>query len=66
MASPNYFGEVLEWCGWALAVKGLAGWAFAIYTFANLAPRARSHLRWYREKFDDYPNQRKALIPFIW
>ncbi len=66
VASPNYFGEVLEWSGWALAVGGVPGWAFAVYTFANLAPRARSHLRWYREKFPDYPRQRKALIPFIW
>lgn len=66
VASPNYFGEVLEWSGWALAVGGVPGWAFAIYTFANLAPRARSHLRWYRSKFKDYPEQRRALIPFVW
>ena len=66
VASPNYFGEVLEWSGWALAVGGVPGWAFAVYTFANLAPRARSHLRWYRDKFDSYPSARRALIPFVW
>ena len=42
-----------------------AGLAFAIYSVANLAPRAFSNHRWYLEKFDDYPAERKALIPFV-
>jgi len=66
LASPNYFGELLEWSGWALATWSLAGLAFAVWTFANLAPRARSHLRWYRSTFADYPASRKALVPFVW
>lgn len=66
VAAPNYFAEIMEWVGWALAVNALAGWAFAAYTFANLAPRAVSHLRWYRETFEDYPASRRALVPFIW
>ena len=36
------------------------------YTFANLAPRAVSHRRWYRETFPDYPPSRKALVPWVW
>ena len=66
VASPNYLGEILEWAGWAVASWSLAGLAFAVFTFANLAPRARSHLRWYRERFPDYPEQRRALLPGIW
>jgi len=66
VAAPNYFGEIVEWTGWALAVGALPGWAFAIYTFANLAPRAVSHRRWYRERFEDYPKARRALVPFVW
>ncbi|MFS8065455.1 MAG: hypothetical protein ACMG6S_03690 [Byssovorax sp.] len=27
--------------------------------------RAVSHLRWYREKFPDYPAERRALIPYL-
>ena len=38
----------------------------AVFTFANLAPRAWSHHKWYRKKFPDYPKQRRAVIPFIW
>jgi steroid 5-alpha-reductase/3-oxo-5-alpha-steroid 4-dehydrogenase 1 len=63
---PNYFGEILEWTGFAIASWSLPGLAFALYTFANLAPRAVSHHAWYREKFPDYPSGRKALIPFVW
>ncbi|MCK4479252.1 MAG: hypothetical protein KAV01_01885 [Candidatus Lokiarchaeota archaeon] len=38
---------------------------FAVWTFANLAPRARSNHLWYIKTFPDYPSNLKALIPFI-
>lgn len=63
---PNYLGEILQWCGWALATWSLPGLAFAIYTMANLAPRARTHHQWYRRQFPDYPSQRRALMPGVW
>jgi protein-S-isoprenylcysteine O-methyltransferase Ste14 len=65
VSSPNYLGELLEWCGWALATWSLAGLSFAVFTAANLAPRAWSNHRWYKERFPDYPARRKALIPFV-
>ena len=65
LSSPNYFGEILEWCGWAILTWSLAGLAFAIYTAANLGPRAFANHRWYQEKFPDYPEKRRALIPFL-
>ena len=60
---PNYFGEMLEWAGWAIATLSLPGLAFFVFTAANLAPRARTHHQWYRERFPDYPPERRALIP---
>ena len=66
VASPNYFGEILEWTGFALAAWTLPAATFLIFTIANLAPRARDHLHWYRQTFDDYPSGRRALIPKIW
>jgi protein-S-isoprenylcysteine O-methyltransferase Ste14 len=66
VSCPNYLGELIEWFGFALAAWSLAGLAFAVYTFANLAPRAGAHHRWYRAQFPDYPASRKALIPFVW
>lgn len=66
VASPNYFGEFLEWLGWAVLTESWAGLAFAVFTFANLGPRAYKNLQWYREKFgDEYPSSRKAMIPFV-
>jgi len=65
VSSPTYFGEITEWVGWAIMTWSLPGLVFAIWTFANLAPRARSNHLWYKEMFPNYPKNRKALIPFI-
>lgn len=66
VTSPNYFGEIVQWSGWALATWSLPGLAFALWTAANLAPRALAHQRWYSEHFADYPAERRALVPGIW
>ena len=63
ISCPNYFGEIIEWFGWALITWSLPGLTFAVWTLANLGPRSRAHHLWYREKFVDYPSERKALIP---
>ena len=65
VSCPNYLGEIGEWFGWALATYSLAGLGFALYTLANLGPRALANHRWYRETFPDYPPERRALIPFV-
>jgi len=61
----DYLGEIVEWTGWAVATWSLAGLAFALYTAANLAPRALSHHAWYRARFPEYPPSRRALVPFL-
>jgi protein-S-isoprenylcysteine O-methyltransferase Ste14 len=66
ISCPNYFGEIVEWFGWAIATWSLSGLAFAIWTFANLAPRAHAHHKWYHKNFKEYPVERKALLPGIW
>ena len=66
VSSPNYFGEIVQWAGWALATGSGAGLAFLALTIANLAPRARSNHAWYRETFPDYPPERRRLIPGVW
>ena len=62
---PNYLGEVFTWLGFALASWSLAGLSFAVFTFANLAPRALRKHRWYQKEFANYPKKRKAILPFI-
>ena len=63
---PNYLGEMMIWSGWALATWSLAGLSFAVWTAANLLPRARAHRAWCLEHLEDYPASRKAAIPGIW
>jgi steroid 5-alpha reductase family enzyme len=65
ISCPNYFGEIVVWCGWALASWSLAGVAFALFTMANLVPRAWAHHQWYHDKFPAYPKNRKAVLPRI-
>ena len=65
ISAPNYFGEIIEWIGWAILTWSISGVVFLIWVIANLFPRAISHHRWYKNKFDNYPKNRKAIIPGI-
>ena len=65
VSAANYFGEIVMWFGFALMVWTWAGLVFALFTTANLLPRALSHHRWYLKKFPDYPKNRKAILPGI-
>jgi steroid 5-alpha reductase family enzyme len=65
VSCPNYLGEIVEWTGWAILTWSLAGLSFALYTAANLVPRALSNHRWYQQQFPDYPGRRKAVVPFV-
>jgi hypothetical protein len=65
ISCPNLFGEIVEWCGFALMFWNLPALSFAIWTAANLIPRALSHHAWYRRHFPDYPPARRAVIPFL-
>lgn len=65
VSCPNYLGELMEWTGFALACWSLPALAFAVYTAANLVPRALTHHAWYRQRFPDYPRERKAIVPFV-
>lgn len=65
ISCPNFAGEIVEWTGFAIMTWSLPGLSFAIWTAANLIPRALHHHRWYRKTFPDYPEKRKAVIPFI-
>eukprot|EP00871_Galdieria_phlegrea_P004500 jgi/Galph1/5050/GphlegSOOS_G3709.1 len=66
VSCANYFGEILEWTGWAIASQSLAGALFAFWTVANLLPRAIRYHQWYMQKFTSYVTlNRKACIPFL-
>ena len=68
VSSANYFGELVEWIGFAVLTWSWSGVVFVIWTFANLAPRAAGiHERYKR----DFPEQMaetkvKRIIPFVY
>ena len=68
VSSANYFGELLEWTGFAVASWSWAGAVFAWWTFANLAPRAASLNKRYAKEFGDEFTSLgcKKIIPFIY
>lgn len=63
VSCPNLMGEIIQWSGFALMCWNLPALSFAVWTAANLIPRAVSHHAWYRRTFPDYPQERKAVIP---
>ena len=66
ISSPNLFGEIIEWTGFALMAWNLPATTFMIWTYANLVPRAKNHHDWYRNEFSEYPADRKIVFPFIY
>ncbi|XP_077999172.1 3-oxo-5-alpha-steroid 4-dehydrogenase 1-like isoform X2 [Glandiceps talaboti] len=43
VSGANFFGESLEWFGWAIACNTLPGYAFVVFTACNIGPRAYHH-----------------------
>ena len=66
ISCPNHFGEIVEWAGFAIVAWRVPAVTFAVWTFCNLVPRALNHHEWYQENFEDYPKDRKAVLPKIW
>ncbi|MFA6126771.1 MAG: DUF1295 domain-containing protein [Bacteroidales bacterium] len=65
VSCPNLLGEIIEWTGFAIMCWNLAAVSFLVWTVANLLPRALSHHKWYKKHFANYPEGRKAIIPFV-
>lgn len=65
ISSPNLLGEIIEWTGFAIMAWNVPALSFAVWTYANLVPRAKNHHDWYKRNFDDYPEERKVVFPFI-
>ena len=68
VCSANYFGEFVEWVGFAILTWSWSGAVFALWTFANLAPRAVAINHRFESEFgQEYTKlHRKNIIPFIY
>lgn len=66
VTSANYFGEIVEWAGWAILTWSLSGLVFMWWTVANLVPRANAIWHRYKEEFGDEIGDRKRVFPFLY
>lgn len=66
VTSANYFGEIIEWCGFAILTWSASGAVFAWWTIANLVPRANTIYRKYQVMFGNELEKRKRVFPFIY
>ncbi|GAB4485241.1 MAG: hypothetical protein Fur0016_10070 [Anaerolineales bacterium] len=65
VACPHYFFEIVAWVGILLLSRHLFALVALVGMAGYLLARSRKTLAWYREKFPNFPKNRKALIPFL-
>ncbi len=67
VTSANYFGEFVEWVGFAILTCSPAAGVFVLWTFANLAPRAHAIRERYRKEFGRAAvGKRWRMVPFVY
>ncbi|ESO01331.1 hypothetical protein HELRODRAFT_81976 [Helobdella robusta] len=66
VSCANYFSEIIEWVGFAIACWSFPAFAFALYSISYMVPRAKQNHLWYLEHFKPYPKDRRILFPYIW
>ena len=66
VTSPQYLGELMAWSGFVVLTGSPSALPVLLISLANLVPRSTQNQIWYLKKFDNYPKDRKALIPFLW
>jgi len=69
VTGAHYFGEVIEWIGFAILTWSISGVVFALWTFANLAPRANAVYKKYKKMFGEEiikEKKLKRILPYIY
>jgi 3-oxo-5-alpha-steroid 4-dehydrogenase 1 len=69
VTGAHYFGEIIEWIGFAILTWSISGAVFALWTFANLVPRANAIYKKYKNMFgEDAIKERrlKRVFPYIY
>lgn len=65
VTTPHYFFELVAWLGIAFVTQHLNSYLVVLDMLSYLAGRSVATTRWYNAKFENYPAERKNLIPFI-
>jgi very-long-chain enoyl-CoA reductase len=62
---PHYLFEIIAFYGFSFISQTLYGFSFALGTTFYLLGRSYATRRWYLSKFEDFPKNVKAIIPFF-
>ena len=66
VSCPNYTAEIVEWIGFAILSWSLPGAVYAAWVGLTLFATGLGTHRWYRDRFGDaYPNERRAVVPYL-
>jgi len=65
VSCPNYLGEIVQMWGYAMASCAPPAIAHAVFTSCFLVRRATQTHQWYQDKFDVYPKERRAVLPYL-
>lgn len=68
VSSANYFGEILEWLGFALLTWSISGFVFLLWTCANIIPRSKAVYERYTQFFgEEFTSlKRYKIFPYIY
>ncbi|KAL6539830.1 hypothetical protein OROHE_011601 [Orobanche hederae] len=68
VSSPHYLAEIVIYGGLVITsgFSDITMWLVFSFVVANLALAAGETQRWYLRKFDNYPRNRYAIIPFVY
>ncbi|KAF8406516.1 hypothetical protein HHK36_008605 [Tetracentron sinense] len=68
VSSPHYLAEIVIYAGLLVASGGsdLTIWLLFGFVVANLVFAAAETQRWYLRKFDNYPRNRRTILPFVY
>ena len=64
VSSANYFGEIVEWFGFALLMQTPGAAWFSLFSTLFLGQRGYQTHKYYLAKIDDYPKSRSSVFPF--
>lgn len=65
VTTPHYFFELMAWFGMALAAQQINALLVACTMSSYLGGRAVATSKWYQDRFDDWPAERKHIVPFV-